>query len=337
MIIRAPRPETGWTTVPNSLSRDRRLSFTARGVLLYLISRPDNWQCSTANLINECADSEKPVKRDGIRTLLNELERHGYIHRVQRRGKNGRMARVDTYVSECPEALRYFVGNLPEPDKTGAENVVVKSDRDTSDCGSDDTGDGLDGSGVAEPEPDKPEPDSPDTVSPPLSNTYKDKGLPIKEIKTEENARARDASAPPPAGGGYTPSPADWLASGSDTESLAAFLLLYPKPPTNKRDARHQWNRERDGGSCEQNAEGILFALTQQLARCENYSNPRFVVKPETYLADEKWLDKIVGDNSPPKGEGVWHNLEDRLRAEYGMGGGDDDDVIEGEVTRDQE
>ena len=45
MIIRAQRRET-FTVVNNTAINDNRLSFRAKGVLVYILSKPDNWRVS---------------------------------------------------------------------------------------------------------------------------------------------------------------------------------------------------------------------------------------------------------------------------------------------------
>jgi len=106
MIVRLPQPkETGYYKASNELLRDRRLSYGARGVLLYLLSHTDDWKISITNLENEVSDSARPIKRDAIYAILAELESVGYVARVQERGSDGRMLPQNWYVGESPEAV----------------------------------------------------------------------------------------------------------------------------------------------------------------------------------------------------------------------------------------
>lgn len=84
IITKAPRPR-GWTTVPNAALEDERLSYRARGVLAYLLSRPDGWE----------TDSEKIARagkegREAIRTALRELDDCGYLVRRRKQDQRGR-------------------------------------------------------------------------------------------------------------------------------------------------------------------------------------------------------------------------------------------------------
>jgi len=78
-IVRAPRPERDYTTLRNEVIRDSRLSFRARGLLISMLSRPDNWRTSAEMLSKESPQGKEG--RDAIRTALSELEAVGYLRR----------------------------------------------------------------------------------------------------------------------------------------------------------------------------------------------------------------------------------------------------------------
>lgn len=103
-IIRAPRPESSFYVLDKSISEDRRLGWAARGLLVYLLGKPDNWKISITNLRNETADSSKPTGRDGVYALLDELVQAGYIVREQDRKEDGRMGEIHYIVSEIPHS-----------------------------------------------------------------------------------------------------------------------------------------------------------------------------------------------------------------------------------------
>jgi hypothetical protein len=70
----------GFTVLPNVLLQDRRLTYTARGVLVDLLSRPDGWQEDGKRM----ADSS-PQGRMAVGQALRELTEAGYyrVFRVQ--------------------------------------------------------------------------------------------------------------------------------------------------------------------------------------------------------------------------------------------------------------
>ncbi|WP_258010475.1 hypothetical protein [Pseudomonas protegens] len=101
-IIRAPRPEGNFYLLNKTISEDRRLSWGARGVLVFLLGKPDHWKVSPAHLRGETADSAKPTGRDGIYGLLDELISAGYVRREQPRSEAGVLGEVTYLVSETP-------------------------------------------------------------------------------------------------------------------------------------------------------------------------------------------------------------------------------------------
>lgn len=86
MIRRSPRPDTGFTIMANETIRDATLSYKARGLLLYLLSLPDDWTVSSEHL----ARVSERDGRDAVRTGLDELERAGYLKRWRHQDERGR-------------------------------------------------------------------------------------------------------------------------------------------------------------------------------------------------------------------------------------------------------
>ena len=48
MIVRSKRPEKHYTVLGNDIIRDQRLSWRARGILVYLLSMPENWRTTAS-------------------------------------------------------------------------------------------------------------------------------------------------------------------------------------------------------------------------------------------------------------------------------------------------
>ena len=102
MIVRAPRPDANFYVLDKKISEDRRLSWAARGMLIFLLGKPDNWEVSVANLINETSEASKHTGRDGVYSILQELMSAGYVVRVQARTDAGTLAGVQYLVGETP-------------------------------------------------------------------------------------------------------------------------------------------------------------------------------------------------------------------------------------------
>src|SRR5262245_9803857 len=87
-----------YVTVDTTALNDDRLSFRAKGLHTYLMSKPDDWQV----YIDQLERTSPSEGRDAIRSALSELEHAGYMHRHKIRGPKGRMAGWSTTVYETP-------------------------------------------------------------------------------------------------------------------------------------------------------------------------------------------------------------------------------------------
>lgn len=100
MRIHHSQPETGFTIIPNATLRDQRLSTTARGVLVDLLSRPDGWQ-TNADAMVEQAHRCRPDHAEGRRMMRGayaELEALGYLKRTRVRQPDGTIkTEMDVY------------------------------------------------------------------------------------------------------------------------------------------------------------------------------------------------------------------------------------------------
>jgi hypothetical protein len=103
MIKRGERPDSNFYTINKSISEDKRLSWAARGMLIFLLGKPDHWRVSVEHLRKETEFSRKQTGRDGIYALLEELSIAGYVKRERVRGTGGEFSKVDYIVSESCE------------------------------------------------------------------------------------------------------------------------------------------------------------------------------------------------------------------------------------------
>ena len=74
---------------PNEPFAGSGLSWGARGMLAYLLSRPDGWEVRTKNLINET-----PAGRDANQTIINELKNSGYMRRFKDQDETGKIVTI---------------------------------------------------------------------------------------------------------------------------------------------------------------------------------------------------------------------------------------------------
>lgn len=92
--------ESDFTIVPNKTINDN-LSWEARGLLLYLCSKPDDWTVSVAHLVNQTSGCEKSSGRDAVRRIMKELVNRGYMRKSQCR-TGGKFDKNDYEVSFLP-------------------------------------------------------------------------------------------------------------------------------------------------------------------------------------------------------------------------------------------
>lgn len=98
-IVRAKRPDSGFTIVDNNVIRDQRLSWRARGLLIGILSRPDDWRTDSTQLAREGKEG-----REAVRTALRELESCGYVVRTKERAEGGKWVTL-TMVYDTPQDI----------------------------------------------------------------------------------------------------------------------------------------------------------------------------------------------------------------------------------------
>jgi hypothetical protein len=77
--------EHPFTSVPNALAQDKSLTYEARGLLLYLLSKPDDW-------VVRMHDLELAAPKTGeekVRRIVKELLDAGYLERITSHDENG--------------------------------------------------------------------------------------------------------------------------------------------------------------------------------------------------------------------------------------------------------
>jgi len=101
-IRRAERPHTQYLLLSNSIAEDGRLSWAARGMLVYLLAKPDNWTVQTVDLQNATKQAGKHSGRDAVRAILEELIAVGYVRKWKSRQGDGQFNGWDYEVGEIP-------------------------------------------------------------------------------------------------------------------------------------------------------------------------------------------------------------------------------------------
>lgn len=105
-VFRVYKESGNFVTVHKNFIHDDNLSWKAKGILLYLLSRPDDWRIYETELNKHSSDG-----RDSLRTGIKELEQAGYIHRTRKRNEKGQLREYEYQVFEQPNQIgKTYVG-----------------------------------------------------------------------------------------------------------------------------------------------------------------------------------------------------------------------------------
>ena len=97
-IIRVQKnKENPYVMVDKRIFSNSEISWKAKGLLGYLLSRPNNWKIIIADLVNQSTDG-----RDSVYSGLKELINARYIIRERKRLERGRYSSYEYIVLEKP-------------------------------------------------------------------------------------------------------------------------------------------------------------------------------------------------------------------------------------------
>jgi hypothetical protein len=103
-LKREERPR--YTVVSNEPLDDPKLSWGAKGLLTYMLSKPDNWEFKREKIMENSSDKEPTLRR-----IIKELKQFGYLKIVSHRDQNGHIFEWTTYVFERPNDTQEPVDN----------------------------------------------------------------------------------------------------------------------------------------------------------------------------------------------------------------------------------
>ena len=120
-IIRIGRKTQNFAVLDKAFLENKTLSWKAKGMLAYLLSRPEDWHVMAKQLTTCSTDG-----RDANYSALKELEVAGYILRNKLKDAAGRIKEFEYVVFEKPQivAPETPLTENPEVDKSG-ENTNV--------------------------------------------------------------------------------------------------------------------------------------------------------------------------------------------------------------------
>ncbi|GIO33756.1 hypothetical protein J2TS6_48970 [Paenibacillus albilobatus] len=86
-----------FTRIANESLQDERLSFKARGLLAYMLTKPDHFRFYLDELMKHTTE-----KKDSIRSGMKELEQLGYVHRYAVKNERGKIMSWELDIYESP-------------------------------------------------------------------------------------------------------------------------------------------------------------------------------------------------------------------------------------------
>lgn len=98
MIIRIAQHNREFSIISNAIFQNPHLTWKAKGLLGYLLTRPENWQVNVQDLVKMSTGG-----RDQVYGILKELKLLGYLRPVMHR-ERGRFAQHDWVAHENPAA-----------------------------------------------------------------------------------------------------------------------------------------------------------------------------------------------------------------------------------------
>lgn len=86
-----------YTMISNEILETKSLSMKAKGILSYLLSKPDTWKPAISDIVRSSKDG-----KDSIATGIRELVDHGYMRLIKYQDKNGKFEGSEWQVSSDP-------------------------------------------------------------------------------------------------------------------------------------------------------------------------------------------------------------------------------------------
>lgn len=109
-IFRIQKKRNNFVMMDKGFLDDDRLSYKAKGILAYLLSKPDNWVVVIKDLMNHAKDG-----RDSIYSGLKELKECGYYSKTPVRNEKGVVTHWDSVIYEVPEENPENTASYPLP------------------------------------------------------------------------------------------------------------------------------------------------------------------------------------------------------------------------------
>lgn len=123
MIIIKNKTKDCFARIPNQLLNDNKLKWKDKGLLAYLLSKPEGWKLQIQDILNRSPDG-----KDSVYNTLKNLIKHGYCLREDLRDHSGKLCGVEYSISDSPVFLNddyYIIEEKPHTENPHTEKPNI--------------------------------------------------------------------------------------------------------------------------------------------------------------------------------------------------------------------
>ena len=204
-IIRIERRRNNFVMIDKGFAENPNLSYKAKGIMVYLLSKPDDWKVIVKDLVNHGKDGKTAVYSG-----LKELSEQGYYRKVPVKDKRGRITHWEGTVSELPIFLKNEENEAPpanDEKDSESKNVIDKG---------------------FSPLPGFPEMDNPDMEKPYLENRERTNNYITNNDFTKNYGTNKNISPPSAGVLGETPQGVCRTAEAQQDQEFEQTTLMQP-------------------------------------------------------------------------------------------------------------
>lgn len=285
-IIRVKRLPSNFVQMHKAFLEDMNLSYKAKGILAYLLTKPDGWIARVSDLMKHGRDG-----RESIYNGLKELQEHGYYQKQQIRNDRGRFSHWESTICEIPIwklDTRLKTSHPPNPGNPYADESLMNTGF-SPDTGFPDT----DNPNTAKPNPGNPSHSNNYPSNNDLSNNY---------INTPTHMGKAGLKRSPQSGHQQGESLTVNTARGAGIQPVNRSMTLveqqyeqfwqsYPRK-MGKKEGLKAWKR-----LCADDA--LFTAIMNALESSKqwwksNRTETRYIPYPATWINGEHWKNEVV-------------------------------------------
>ena len=115
-IFLREKKERDYTVINNTILKDTRISWKAKGLFCYLLSLPEDWNICMNDLQNRAKDGI-----DGLKSAVKELKEYGYLIQKRNKDEKGRFLKTVYIIVENPQVEN------PQLLNTNIQNTNLKN------------------------------------------------------------------------------------------------------------------------------------------------------------------------------------------------------------------